>query len=158
MPYPYLTLVITKGRIGSEVHLPYSQSQSETTKYTCYIEEHTFKVPANPTSPTKRAEKEEKSLGNNQEWSEFKVVDSTGAGDAFDAGFLGRWITQYKRKLDGDSLKGCLFMGSSCGTLNCTRHGACVKPIELGEVEMFCEMLEKEVGYGGKKNLDETKL
>lgn len=42
------------------------------------------------------------------------VVDSTGAGDAFDAGFVAGW-------LNGLSLRGCGLLGSACGTLT-TRY------------------------------------
>ncbi len=42
------------------------------------------------------------------------VVDSTGAGDSFDAGFLAGW-------LNGLSLRGCGLLGSACGTLT-TRY------------------------------------
>ena len=45
-----------------------------------------------------------------------EVVDSTGAGDSFDAGFLAGW-------LGGESLKRCLQLGAACGALTTTRVG-----------------------------------
>lgn len=45
-----------------------------------------------------------------------KVVDSTGAGDAFNGGFLSSW-------LKGASLKDCLVKGNSCGRSAVTHAG-----------------------------------
>ncbi len=44
------------------------------------------------------------------------AVDSVGAGDSFDAGFLYAW-------LDRRSLKECLAMGNVAGALSTTRAG-----------------------------------
>lgn len=45
-----------------------------------------------------------------------KCVDTTGAGDAFNGGFLHRW-------LEGDDLVDCLRAGNVCGALSTTRPG-----------------------------------
>ena len=45
-----------------------------------------------------------------------KVVDSTGAGDTFDGGFLAGWLR-------GESLRHCLLLGAACGALTTTQVG-----------------------------------
>jgi sugar/nucleoside kinase (ribokinase family) len=44
------------------------------------------------------------------------IVDSTGAGDSFDAGFLAGWLR-------GETLETCLRLGAACGALTCTQAG-----------------------------------
>jgi len=44
------------------------------------------------------------------------VVDSTGAGDSFDAGFLAGWLR-------GESLERCVQLGAACGALTATQMG-----------------------------------
>ena len=44
------------------------------------------------------------------------VVDTTGAGDTFDAGFLAGWLR-------GETLEECLALGAVCGALSTTRLG-----------------------------------
>jgi sugar/nucleoside kinase (ribokinase family) len=45
-----------------------------------------------------------------------RVVDTTGAGDSFDGGFLAGWLR-------GEALRQCLLLGSTCGGLTTTRPG-----------------------------------
>jgi len=45
-----------------------------------------------------------------------RVVDTTGAGDSFDAGFLAGWLR-------GEPLRQCLLLGAACGGLTTTRTG-----------------------------------
>ena len=45
-----------------------------------------------------------------------QIVDTTGAGDTFDAGFLAGWLW-------GESLERCLQLGAACGALTCTQVG-----------------------------------
>ena len=52
------------------------------------------------------------------------VVDATGAGDAFDAGFLDLW-------LEGAPLADCLDRGAACGALAVTRPGGATAAREL---------------------------
>lgn len=47
---------------------------------------------------------------------EVEAVDTTGAGDAFNGGFLHRWM-------DRASLQDCLLAGNICGALSTTRPG-----------------------------------
>lgn len=44
------------------------------------------------------------------------VVDSTGAGDSFDGGFLAGWLR-------GESLRRCVELGAACGALAMTKPG-----------------------------------
>lgn len=46
----------------------------------------------------------------------IQVVDTTGAGDTFDGGFLAGWLR-------GESLRRCLLLGSACGALTTTQVG-----------------------------------
>ena len=43
-----------------------------------------------------------------------RAVDSTGAGDAFDAGFLAAW-------LEGRAVRDCVALGIACGALSTAR-------------------------------------
>ena len=52
------------------------------------------------------------------------VVDATGAGDAFDAGFLDLW-------LEGAPLADCLDGGAACGARAVTRPGGATAALEL---------------------------
>lgn len=47
---------------------------------------------------------------------EVEAVDTTGAGDAFNGGFLHRWM-------DGAGLQDCLLAGNICGALSTTKPG-----------------------------------
>jgi sugar/nucleoside kinase (ribokinase family) len=64
-----------------------------------------------------------------------KVKDSTGAGDAFNAGFLVGYLLGY-------SVKKCLEIGCTLGSLNCTVYGGQELGINLQELQSFA--LKKE--------------
>ena len=55
-------------------------------------------------------------------------VDSTGAGDSFDAGFLHAWLR-------GQALHDCMRWGSACGSLSTRRTGGTVGQASAAEVE-----------------------
>lgn len=63
-----------------------------------------------------------------------KVVDTTGAGDSFSAGFLKAW-------LDGRALQECLRWGNILGGLSTTTHGGAGKVVTLADVQ---EWLNKQ--------------
>jgi len=62
-------------------------------------------------------------------------VDTSGAGDAFAAGFLTGW-------LDGDDIERCLAVGNACGALAAEQLGARTTPTR-GAVE---QLLDRETG------------
>lgn len=57
-------------------------------------------------------------------------VDTTGAGDSFDAGFLRRW-------LDGAPVRECLRLGVACGALATRGLGGTACQPDLAEAEAF---------------------
>lgn len=59
-----------------------------------------------------------------------KVVDTTGAGDAFMAGFVRAW-------LDARPIPECLRWGNICGGLSATAHGGATAAPTLAEVEKW---------------------
>ncbi len=59
-----------------------------------------------------------------------EVVDTTGAGDCFNAGFL-------RSYLRGDDLLTCLRYGNICGGLAITAHAACATPTTCQAEELF---------------------
>lgn len=59
-----------------------------------------------------------------------RVLDSTGAGDSFDAGFLAGW-------LGGRSLEDALALANACGALSCAALGVVESQPTLPEVEAF---------------------
>lgn len=60
-----------------------------------------------------------------------KVIDTVGAGDAFNAGFLAAF-------LEGKSLQDAVIYGVGCSAIKCTREGAQSSPSKL-ELEKFLE-------------------
>jgi len=60
-----------------------------------------------------------------------KVIDTVGAGDAFNAGFLTAF-------LEGKSLQDAVIYGVGCSAIKCTREGAQSSPSKL-ELEKFLE-------------------
>jgi sugar/nucleoside kinase (ribokinase family) len=57
-----------------------------------------------------------------------EAVDTTGAGDSFNAGFLHRW-------LEGAALVDCLRLGAACGALSTRGLGGTVAQATLAEAE-----------------------
>ena len=58
------------------------------------------------------------------------VVDTTGAGDAFDAGFLGHWLATER----GASFAECAAKGNALGGVAVTRAGACDPPLNASDL------------------------
>jgi sugar/nucleoside kinase (ribokinase family) len=59
-----------------------------------------------------------------------EVVDTTGAGDAFDAGFLAA-------QLRGEPVEVCLRYGNICGGLSTTRHGGASAAPTLDQLKQY---------------------
>lgn len=76
--------------------------------------------------------------GHNQRLSvptlSVNPVDTTGAGDSFDAGFLFRYV-------HGDSLSNCLRYGSVCGALSTTKPGGATAAPTYEEVQLWLSKL-----------------
>jgi len=70
----------------------------------------------------------------------FKVepVDTTGAGDSFNAGFLSRWLK------DGD-VKAALLSGVACGALAVTRMGGTEAMPTVAEMEAFLKAHPEDI-------------
>lgn len=67
-----------------------------------------------------------------------KVIDTTGAGDSFNAGYLYKY-------LKGGSIKDSLIFGSACGGIATTKLGGTTASPTLEEVEEFLEERTREV-------------
>lgn len=59
-----------------------------------------------------------------------ETVDTTGAGDSFDAGFLHAWLS-------GLSLRDCLRWGAACGSLSTRGLGGTARQADRAEVEQL---------------------
>jgi sugar/nucleoside kinase (ribokinase family) len=59
-----------------------------------------------------------------------KPIDTTGAGDSFNAGFLHEW-------LQGSDIRRCLKIGSACGALATTRLGGSTASPTIQELDAF---------------------
>ena len=53
------------------------------------------------------------------------VIDATGAGDAFNGGFLVGWLS-------GDTIENCLDAGNRCGSAAVTKPGGITALTQLG--------------------------
>jgi len=62
---------------------------------------------------------------------EVKVVDTTGAGDAFNAGFL------YARIVEGRSMSDALRFANACGAIAVTTVGGATSTASAAEVDAF---------------------
>lgn len=60
-----------------------------------------------------------------------KVIDATGGGDAFTAGFLAEWVSSH------DAIKAAHW-GNACAALAIQRAGACPQPLSLADVKHIC--------------------
>jgi len=65
-------------------------------------------------------------------------VDTTGAGDSFNTGFLYQW-------LNGEDCEKCLIYGSACGAIACTRLGGTTASPTLDELEEFLEEHQEKI-------------
>uniref|UniRef100_A0A7S1EVJ5 Carbohydrate kinase PfkB domain-containing protein n=1 Tax=Noctiluca scintillans TaxID=2966 RepID=A0A7S1EVJ5_NOCSC len=63
------------------------------------------------------------------------VVDATGAGDAFLAGFLSRWLSQPRGARNRAVLGDASELGQALALCCIGKKGACVKPVTLAEVQ-----------------------
>jgi sugar/nucleoside kinase (ribokinase family) len=61
-----------------------------------------------------------------------EVVDTTGAGDSFNAGFLHTWLR-------GEELAGCMRFAAACGSLSTRGLGGTATQATVEEVERFFE-------------------
>ena len=72
------------------------------------------------------------------------VVDTTGAGDAFDAGFLDRW-------LDGEPLAVCLAWAVACGSLSVQRPGGAESVGTRDSIEAMAGQLQASMQPGAAR-------
>ena len=61
---------------------------------------------------------------------EVKVVDTTGAGDCFDSGFL-------RAYLDGKPLEECLLWGNICGGLSTEGYGGSSVKVSMATIQHY---------------------
>jgi fructokinase len=77
---------------------------------------------------------------------QVKVTETTGAGDAFSAGFLYRWINDdIQARVPTDrahEIHQMVQFASAVGALTCTREGAIAAQPTLSEVETFLETVQ----------------
>jgi sugar/nucleoside kinase (ribokinase family) len=59
-----------------------------------------------------------------------KPVDTTGAGDSFNSGFLYQWLT-------GGNLHNCMRYGAACGAIATTKMGGATASPSLSELDAF---------------------
>lgn len=67
---------------------------------------------------------------------EVEAIDTTGAGDSFDAGFLHLWLR-------GFQLESCLQCASICGGLSTRKLGGCASQADWPEVERRMQIASK---------------
>ncbi len=72
---------------------------------------------------------------------EVKAVDTVGAGDTFDAGFVHAF-------LDGLSLSECLIAGNACGALSVTRPGGTTAQPDAQQLADFLSLHRASTGAG----------
>eukprot|EP01083_Nonionella_stella_P201235 736287_1 len=82
-------------------------------------------------------------------YDDLNVIDSTGAGDCFNAGFLGQWLMQNKNRIRNNQQMeqkyfDCLLCGNACGAIRCTMIGGCSKPIPYKEIQKFMQGLQQQ--------------
>ncbi|MFB0517061.1 MAG: carbohydrate kinase family protein, partial [Candidatus Neomarinimicrobiota bacterium] len=68
-------------------------------------------------------------------------VDTTGAGDSFNAGFLNEW-------LQGSDIRQCLKAGAACGALATTKMGGATASPTMEELKQFLASHEHEDIFG----------
>jgi sugar/nucleoside kinase (ribokinase family) len=61
---------------------------------------------------------------------EVNVVDSVGAGDSFDAGFVYGFLSRY-------DIEKCLKIGCICGSMNTTKAGGIAGQIYKADLRMI---------------------